>query len=551
MTEQTRTVDVLVVGGGTTGLYFGGLMAARGFEVVICEQKPAKRFGEGFDIIHIARDEFVAAGLHVPEPGDPDYVSHFSLSIQRSALNNHPKRGYCETLVLRRSPIIERLRTWAREQGAEILTGADFSEPLYDAQGRLIGGVFTLDNSPENSPGNSPDNSPGNGPVGLDGLSDSDDPVDLNVTSVLSDSGDPCDPGGPSGSDPLNSLATLNIIARLTADASGIPAVVRTALPDDYGVETFETTPRDQFYVILHYADLCDPTFDHVEVTTTWTHYKIWLAPQHGSSGAIMGVGANLSFDYAEMVYQRFLKKGYLPKHTLNHIEQGSTPYRRPPYSFVADNFVVLGSAACISNPWSGEGVPYSWLQCRIAAEVAAAAMGDGDDSDKGSSSSSADSSSANSSGADSHDTNSSSASHNFLSQAELWGINPRYYRAQGALFAKNLAMLSGATDCTEAENDYEYAKGIIYEDHDEQGNSLERGNLVVKLLVGLVSGHISLSTLRKLLAASGIGEKIERHYLAYPASPEGLPDWIATAEELWKQAGSMAEAAEADLARS
>jgi flavin-dependent dehydrogenase len=461
MTEQIRTVDVLVVGGGTTGLYFGGLMAARGLQVLICEQTSAEHFGEGFDIIHIAREQFVSAGLTVPQPGDPEYVSHFSLSIQRSALNNHPKRGYGDTLVLRRRPILERLRNWAEAQGAEILTGARFLEPLYDAQGRLIGGAFCLDDAPEQ---------------------------------------------------------LLNVTARLTADASGIPAVVRTALPDGYGVENFETTPRDQFYVILHYVDLCDPNFDHVEDTTTWTHYKVWLAPQHGSSGAIIGVGANLSFDYAERVYQRFLAQGYLPKHTLNHLEQGSTPYRRPPYSFVADNFVVLGSAACISNPWSGEGVPYSWLQCRIAADVAAEIML----------------------------ANEAEAT---LTQAALWAINQRYNTEQGALFAKNLAMLCGATACTEAENDYEYAKGIIYEDHDEQGNSLEQGNLIVKLLTGLIRGRISFTCLRKLLSASSVGERIEYRYLNYPATPEGLAGWSEAVDDLWVLAGSMAEVAEADLA--
>jgi hypothetical protein len=66
--------------------------------------------------------------------------------------------------------------------------------------------------------------------------------------------------------------------ARLTVDASGIPAVVRTSLPENYGVETFVTGPRDQFYVVLHYIKLKDPVKDKVTTTTTWPYYKTWLA---------------------------------------------------------------------------------------------------------------------------------------------------------------------------------------------------------------------------------------------------------------------------------
>ena len=110
--------------------------------------------------------------------------------------------------------------------------------------------------------------------------------------------------------------------------------------------------------------------------------------------------------------------------------------------------------------------------------------------------------------------------------------------------------MLCGATQCSEQENDYQYQKGIIYENHDEQGNSTETGSMIGKLLVGVLSGRISFGTLGRLLQASSIGEKIERHYLAYPDSPAALPAWSATAEALWAKAGSMADVAEQDYAQ-
>jgi hypothetical protein len=128
-----------------------------------------------------------------------------------------------------------------------------------------------------------------------------------------------------------------------------------------------------------------------------------------------------------------------------------------------------------------------------------------------------------------------------------VWNVNTRYAKAQGALFAQNLAMLRGAVSCTPEENDYEFEHAIIFEDDDEKG----KGNLVLKLLKGLLSGGLSWKSLRNLAEAAGIGTRIYKHYLAYPKTPEGLNAWVRKADALWAQAGSMADLAEADLAEN
>ncbi|MDR0399851.1 MAG: FAD-dependent monooxygenase [Treponema sp.] len=448
---MTQDSDVLVVGACTAGLYFAGLMARQGYRVLVCDRSSEENLGRRYDIIHIRQDNFSRFGIPEPKPGDPDYVTLFHQSIHRSALDRWPKNHYSEVMVLRRGSLMKRLVTWAREQGAQILLKTELIAPVFDTRGKLDGGLFR----------------------GKDG--------------------------------------ELRIKARLTADASGIGAVVRTALPDNYGVENFITGPKDQFYVVLRYVTLKNAD-EKVECTRSWPYYKTWIAPQLKSGGAIYGVGANLSFDYANRCWERFAGRVSVPASELEYIEQSSTPYRRPPYSFVADGFVALGDAACITNPMSGEGVPYAWLLCSIAAEEAGRAMRDGA----------------------------------YPEREKVWPVNRRYFQAQGASFARILATLPGAVNCSPEENDYEFEQSIIFEDDKEKGT----GNLVFKLLKGLFSGRLSLGTLKGLINAVAAGSNIHKHYMNFPERPEDFAGWVKKAEALWKKTGKVADLAEKDLAR-
>jgi flavin-dependent dehydrogenase len=426
-------------------------MARQGYRVLVCDRSAEANLGQRYDIIHIQQDNFSRFGIPEPKPGDPDYVTLFHQSILRSALDKWPKNHYSEVLVLRRGGLMKRLAAWAREQGAQIFLDTEFVSPLFDPRGRLAGGLFK----------------------GKDG--------------------------------------ELRVTARLTADASGIGAVVRTALPGGYGVENFITGPRDQFYVVLRYVTLKNPD-EKVECTRSWPYYKTWVAPQLKNGGAIYGVGANLSFDYANRCWDRFARRVSVPAHELEYIEQSSTPYRRPPYSFVADGFVALGDAACITNPMSGEGVPYGWLLCSIAAGEFGGAMRDGAYPDR----------------------------------AKVWLVNRRYAQAQGASFAQVLALLPGAVICGAEENDYEFEQGIIFEDDAEKG----RGNLVLKVLKGLFSGKLSFGTLKKLTGAVITGSGIYKHYMNFPEEPGGFENWVKKAENLWGKTVKIADLAEQDLAQ-
>jgi len=215
------------------------------------------------------------------------------------------------------------------------------------------------------------------------------------------------------------------IKARMVVDASGISAVVRRSLRDPY-MEAFETGPRDKFYVLLKYVKLKDPNVQVVD-STSWPYYKGWIAPQHTPGGAIIGVGANLSFDYARKCMAKFEAAIPLPEYELQYEEMACTPYRRPPFSFVTDGFLVIGDAACLTKPINGEGIPSAWVQCTPAAKIVADALKDG----------------------------------GYPTREKLWEINRLYQTGEGAGYAGERAMLIGAVNMTPKDNDYLYKNGI------------------------------------------------------------------------------------------
>lgn len=292
------------------------------------------------------------------------------------------------------------------------------------------------------------------------------------------------------------------IHARLVVDASGIQAVVRRSIQDPY-IENFETGPRDKFYVLLKYVELLDKDVK-IHASTGWPYYKGWIAPQHQADGAIIGVGANLSFDYARKCMARFESSIPLPEYKLQYEEAACTPYRRPPLSFVTDGFLVIGDAACLTKPMNGEGIPSAWVQCAPAADVVVRALKDG----------------------------------KYPTKEDLWEINTLYQRGEGAAYAGERAMLIGAVDMSPEDNDFLFRKGIVFRSDDEP----EVKNLPAALLSGVLKGQFSVSAFLSLMRSSLKGMALEKHYRNYPDSPAGFDAWKRKALKLWENAGSMAD---------
>jgi len=447
--------DVLVVGAATAGSYFARKIAEAGHSVLVLDKLTQETLGHRLDIFHVVKGDFARFGLPLPEKGD-DYAFEFTGGRTFSSFDRYPKKNLYNVVGMHMPRYVARLNRWAREAGAEFRYDAAFVDFLYDENGRIAGAAYEQDG------------------------------------------------------------ARHEVKARLVVDCSGIPSVARRKLPDGYGVENFEITDTDKFYVILRYVTYHDPK-DYVSSTRGWTYYKTWEAPEGDADGAILGVGANFSYDEGEKIFAVFEQAVKLPLYTLKRIERGTTPYRRPPYSFVADGFLVSGDAACLTKPSAGEGVTASMVQLEIAAEVTNRLLGED----------------------------------GYLSRARLWPINKRYVDAQGKAFAGQLATLIGAMSSTAKENDFFFRHDVIFSDKTfaalGEGEPLtfsagEMLRMAAVMIGGVMTGKLRVSTIRSLLRGMTNGGRAEALYAEYPAEEAGYDAWAGRAEEFWKACGSMAE---------
>ena len=441
--------DILVIGACTAGLYFAKRMAEQGYKVLVAEKGKKEDLAKRLKVFHMDYGEMQKYGVPQPQQGE-DFLHSFKFSASRSALGKWEKYHEHTVYVMDLPAYVQRLTRWAETYGVEFLFETAFDNVLLE-NGQVVGAKLKQ-----------------------------------GETEIV-------------------------VNSRLLADCSGIAAAVRTKLPDDSLCENFKLQDTDKFYVTVNYISFLKPEKVHIRHTISWPYYKVWIAPRETESGAILGVGANMSYAYGERCLQKFLENITIPPYHIDKVERGAVPYHRPPYSFVADGFVALGDSACLTKPNNGEGVTAAWYLVDIAAEEIGFALQNA----------------------------------GIASAEEMWGVNVRYQTTQGAAFAELLATMTGAVDCSREENDYEFKHNLIFKNNllnHKPDKKKEKKDLIAGLLKGVLNGKMRPKTIKKLLHYSSIASKIKHHYQAFPTDIHAYAAWKTQADALWATAGSMAD---------
>ncbi len=449
-----KKYDVIVCGASTTGAYFAWKMAEKGHSVLMLEKEKAEDVSRAYDIFHMGRNDMEKFGLPIPKKGDPEYGFEFISGNVLSPYGNYPKKGSDPVVGMHKHEYIMLMNKIAEEKGAEIIYDAPFKDFLLDENGKIIGAKY-ISNGEE-----------------------------------------------------------VEVEASLVADCTGIPAVARTKLPDDAYCENLKLTPRDIFYVVLYYAKYDD----HVkarDLDGSFLQYKTWSAPSGDEHGAILGVGGNYSYEYAEEIFKEFKKNVPWPKYTVDKTEKGMTPYHRGIYSFVEDGFIALGDTACLTKPTCGEGCTSSMYQIEIAVYVISKLLKEEKE----------------------------------LTKENMWPINKRYIEVQGKDFDTMRPLLIGVVQASYDEAEYLFKHDIIFSQKilggqggDLTFTSAEIAKMISFIVGGVVSGKLKASTLKKI--AKGLMQMIDlgKLYDEYPETPAGYFEWKKKADEKWAEIGKMAD---------
>ena len=286
-------------------------------------------------------------------------------------------------------------------------------------------------------------------------------------------------------------------------------------LPDTSVVENKVLEPKNIFYVVLYYIKYKDPSVDPMKLHTFFLNYKAWSAPSGDPNGAILGIGGNHCYEYAEEIFKDFRKNVPWPEYTVEKIEKGMTPYYRSLYSFVDDNFIAMGDTAQLTKPTCGEGCSSSLYQARIAVDVISRLLNQGKE----------------------------------LTKENMWSINKKYMQVQGKDFDALRPLLMGVVGCTYDEAEYMFKTDTLFSQkilggggNDLDITALDVANILKNLTFGVATGKLRGAYIKDIIKSLTQFIKVAALYDAYPETPATFEEWKKKADALWSEIGSMGD---------
>ena len=443
--------DVIVVGAGTGGCMAAKVLASKGLNVCLIDRKDRRSIGDKVCGDAIGKHHFDELGVPYPsgeeKEGDISGIKIYSPDQETVfRISGLGMTGF----MINRWLFGQRLLKYALDAGAVLRDNLHVSSPI--VKDGYVQGVSATD---------------------------------------------------------LETGVKLKLMSKVTVDASGVSAVIRRKLPPEIGIDV-EISREDKVICYREIRQLSremdEPDFCEIylDLTAAPGGY-CWIFPK-SKMRANVGLGVASMPNHPNpksQLYRYVLSSSLFDSSSIIHGGGGIVPTRRPLDSLVGNGIVVVGDAGCQVNPIHGGGIGPSMMGGKIAGEVIADALEDGDPS-----------------------------------LESLWPINVRFMRSYGMKQAGLDVFRIFLQGLTNEDLSYGMKYRLITED-DLLKASLGED---VRLNIGeatrrIFSGLGRLGFLRSLYRMARTVKEAKNLYRRYPNSPSEFPGWKAEVERFFTEA--------------
>jgi len=307
----------------------------------------------------------------------------------------------------------------------------------------------------------------------------------------------------------LKTNEKIKLNSKVVVEASGFSAILRKKLPPELGIDT----DIDKGDIEICYREirklrepLAEPDFGEMYFNQDVTPGGYcWVFPEGGNK---VNVGLGLAMfngfpNPKRQLYDFVLSKPFFKGSVLIKGGGGHLPTRRPLYCMTGNGILIVGDAACQTNPVHGGGIGPSMIGGTHAGETIIEAIEDGD-----------------------------------VGQGALWPYNIRYLKSYGikqaGLDVFRIFLLGlGNEDL----NDGLKYRLITEEDLLKATRGEEVRLNITEKTIRVFRGLRRLRLLNNLREAASLMKRVKAWYQGYPTSPRGFEKWRKGIESLFKEA--------------
>ncbi|MEM2146721.1 MAG: NAD(P)/FAD-dependent oxidoreductase [Candidatus Jordarchaeaceae archaeon] len=296
------------------------------------------------------------------------------------------------------------------------------------------------------------------------------------------------------------------IIGKVTIDASGVSAIIRSNLPPEIGIEQ-KILSEDTVVCYREIRELKEPLSEpnfcdiYLDLKKAPGGYY-WIFPE-GDTKVNVGLGVattEVHLNPKEMLYKHVLTMSMFNESKVIHGGGGIVPTRRPLDSLVGNGVVVVGDAACQVNPIHGGGIGPSMMGGKIAGEIIVESLENGEPSIE-----------------------------------KLWPINIRFMKSYGAKQAGLDVFRIFLQGISNEDLNYGMKHRLIKEEDVLKASLGEEIRLnVTETSRRIFKGLGKVSFLRSLHKMANAVRRAKSLYYEYPSSPNELQIWKKEVEHFF-----------------